>query len=563
MRWWPAQARDWTPIWLGLAIVALVGAYIWRATATQFVTFATLVTAAYALTFAITGAIVWLRRPEYLTGRLMVVAGFLTLVNPLARFPEIGALYAIGTHLNGLQEAVLAYLLLTYPSGHAGRGFVGWMARFIIVAAPVLGVGDLLTRPNDTPACAAPNICSDEPNPFVIIDLGVTVAEFSATLTGVMAVLVVAVVAWRFVDARGAARRALAPILIAGAIGAAGVAVREAFKDDVMVATAARTSHLLIPVALGIGFLRSRMARAGVAELVLRAGPAPTFGDLEAAIRRTLHDPSVRLLRWAASAETYVDADGFAIGTMGGGDHQVTPISGAAGPLAAIQHDPVLAEEGDLLPSVAAAVRIVLENERLATSVQAQAADAARLPAGVVTFISTDIEGSTELLDGLRERYAELISELRHLLRRAIREAGGAEIDSRADEFFAAIPDAGQAVRAALSVQGQLEAHPWPDGARVLVRIGLHTGEPQRTPEGYVGMDVHLAARVGAAGHGGQILVSDTTREAVREGQIDVSFHDLGRYSLKGIPRPVRLYQVLAAGGQPSFEPLRAEPVSP
>ena len=562
MRWRPAQRRDWTPIWLGLVVVALVGAYVWRAVATQIVTFATLVTAAYALTFAITGAIVWLRRPEYLTGRLMVAAGFLTLVNPLQRFPDVGALYAIGTHLNGMQEAVLAYLLLTYPSGHAARGFVGWMARSLLVIAPVLGVADLLTRPNDTPVCAAPNICSDQPNPFVVIDLGTSVAEFSAAVIGVMAVLVLAVVAWRIVDARGAARRALAPILIAGAIGAAGVAIREAFKDDLLVANAARTLQLLIPVALGIGFLRSRMARAGVAELVLRAGPAPTFDDLEAAIRRTLHDPSVRLLRWVATGKTYTDADGGPAGTTVGVGRHVTLISGPGGPLAAIEHDPVLAEEGDLLPSVVAAVRIVLENERLATSVQAQAADAARLPAGVVTFISTDVEGSTELLDRLRERYAELVSELRHLLRRAIREAGGTEIDSRADEFFAAIPSAAEAIRAAVSVQGQLEAHPWPDGARVLVRIGLHTGEPQRTPEGYIGMDVHLAARVGAAGHGGQILVSETTREAVHEGDADVSYHDLGRYALKGIPRPVRLYQVIAAGRQTSFAPLRAEPVS-
>ena len=248
-------------------------------------------------------------------------------------------------------------------------------------------------------------------------------------------------------------------------------------------------------------------------------------------------------------------------GTVGAG-RQVTLISGRAGQLAAIEHDPVLAEEGDLLPSVVAAVRIVLENERLAISVQAQAADAARLPAGVITLISTDVEGSTELLDELRERYAELISELRHLLRRAIREAGGTEIDSRADEFFAAIPDAVEAVRAAVAVQGQLAARSWPGDARVLVRIGLHTGEPQRTSEGYVGMDVHLAARVGAAGHGGQILVSETTREAVHEGDADVSYHDLGTYALKGIPRPVRLYQVIAAGRQTSFAPLRAEPVS-
>lgn len=174
MRRRPVQTRDWIPTWLALTVVALVGAYLWLAVATQLVTIGTVMTAAYAVIFAATGAIVWLRRPEYLTGRLMVFAGFLTLVNPLQRFPEIGALYAIGTHLNGLQEAVFGYLLLTYPSGHAAPGFLGWMARFVVVAAPVLGVADLLTRANDTPACVVPNVCSDAPNPFMVIDLGTT-----------------------------------------------------------------------------------------------------------------------------------------------------------------------------------------------------------------------------------------------------------------------------------------------------------------------------------------------------------------------------------------------------
>ena len=270
----------------------------------------------------------------------------------------------------------------------------------------------------------------------------------------------------------------------------------------------------------------------------------------------------MRLLRRSAAGNSYLDADGRPTAARETGDRQATTISGRAGPLAVIEHDPVLSEEGDLLPSVVAAVRIVLENDRLATSIQAQTEDAHRLPSGVVTLLYTDVEGSTELLGRLRERYAELLAELRQLLRRATREAGGTEIDSRADEYFAVIPDASAAVGAAVSVQRQLEVHPWPDGARVRIRIGLHTGEPGRTAEGYVGTDVHLAARVGAAGYGGQIVVSDATREAIRERLVDVELEDLGRYRLKGIPRPVRLYQVSADGMEVEFGPLRAEPVS-
>ena len=244
------------------------------------------------------------------------------------------------------------------------------------------------------------------------------------------------------------------------------------------------------------------------------------------------------------------------------GSRQVTTVATTAGPLAEIEHDRVLAEEGDLLASVAAAVRIVLENERLATSIQAQAADAARLPTGVVTLFYTDIERSTELLDRLREGYAQVVRELRQLLRRAIREAGGSEIDSRADEFFAAIPDASRAVGAAVAIQRQLEAHAWPQGVAVRIRIGLHTGMPERTDDGYVGMDVHVAARIGAAGHGGQIVVSAATREAVRERLVEVAFEDLGRYRLKGIPGDARLYQITDSGRELSFGPLRVEPIS-
>ncbi len=558
VKWPPAKRRDWIPAWLSVGVIALVAAVLWFALSTGFITFGTVAMAAYVLAFALTGTVAWYRRPEYLTGRLMVLAAYLTLISPLQRFPDVGALFAIGTSLNGLQEAVLGYLLLTYPSGRAGRGFMGTLARFVVVAAPVLAIGDLLTRQNGTPPCFVP-VCSDQPNPFLVVDLGAAVVEFSVVTLGVMAAVILIAVAWRFVTAHGAARRALAPILIAGALTAVGVGIRQTFVGDVVIANVARSIQFLIPIALGVGFVRSRMARAGVADLVLRAGRSPSLLELEAAIRRTLHDPSARLLRWSRAGDSYLDTAGRSSKPQAGSDRQVTLIPADGGPFAAVEHDPVLAAEGDLLPSVVAAVRIVLENDRLATSVQAQTADAARLPSGVVTLMSTDIEGSTELLDRLRERYADLLSELRQLLRRTLREAGGTEIDSRADEFFAAIPDASAAVTAALSIQRQLAVHPWPGGVRVRIRIGLHTGEPAHTHDGYVGMDVHLAARVGAAGHGSQIIVSDSTREAVRQRLAEGAFEDLGRYRLKGIPRSVRLYQLSEPGASVVFAPLRAD----
>ena len=128
------------------------------------------------------------------------------------------------------------------------------------------------------------------------------------------------------------------------------------------------------------------------------------------------------------------------------------------------------------------------------------------LPSGTVTFLITDIEGSTKLLHELgAERYAEALAEHRRIVRRALGSLGGVEVDAQGDEFFAAFPSAPAALDAASAIADGLAPGP------IRVRIGLHTGTALVTDEGYVGDDVHFAARIAAAGHGGQILVSDAT----------------------------------------------------
>jgi class 3 adenylate cyclase len=130
------------------------------------------------------------------------------------------------------------------------------------------------------------------------------------------------------------------------------------------------------------------------------------------------------------------------------------------------------------------------------------------LPSGTVTFLFTDIEGSTSLVQRLGDRYGALLGDHRRLLRAAVEEAGGVEVDCRADEFFGAFADAQDAVRAAVSAQRALQLHQWPDQLRLAVRIGIHTGEPALADEGYLGLDVHRATRIcsaanGEAGEGG------------------------------------------------------------
>jgi class 3 adenylate cyclase len=179
-------------------------------------------------------------------------------------------------------------------------------------------------------------------------------------------------------------------------------------------------------------------------------------------------------------------------------------------------------------------------------------------PTGTVTFLFSDIEGSTRLLQQLRGGYDELLSTHARLLRSAIEEFDGHEIDTQGDAFFVAFARARDAVAAAIAAQRALTAEPWPDDVSVRVRMGIHTGEPLVGGERYVGMGVNRGARICAAGHGGQVLLSNTTRELVEdELPYDVRVVDLGEHELKDMKRPERIFQLQIDGLTSSFPPLR------
>lgn len=163
------------------------------------------------------------------------------------------------------------------------------------------------------------------------------------------------------------------------------------------------------------------------------------------------------------------------------------------------------------------------------------------LPVGTVTFLFTDIEGSTRLLDDLGvEDYAERLAEHRRVLRGAFERHGGIEVDTQGDAFFIAFPTAPAALAAAREAQAGLD---------LPVRMGLHTGTPRLTDEGYAGFDVHRAARIAAAGHGGQVLVSTATAALVNRSEL----RDLGEHRLKDMGAPERIFQL----GEQTFPPLR------
>ncbi len=180
------------------------------------------------------------------------------------------------------------------------------------------------------------------------------------------------------------------------------------------------------------------------------------------------------------------------------------------------------------------------------------------LPMGTVTLLFTNIEGSTHLLQQLGDRYATVLAECRRLLRATFQEWNGHEINTQDDAFFVAFARATDAVLAVVESQLALAAHPWPEGVAMRVRMGLHTGEPSLTPEGYIGLDVQRAARIMSAAHGGQVLLSQTTANLVEQDlPDDVSLRDLGEHRLKDLGRPRRLFQLVISDLPADFPPLK------
>jgi class 3 adenylate cyclase len=182
-----------------------------------------------------------------------------------------------------------------------------------------------------------------------------------------------------------------------------------------------------------------------------------------------------------------------------------------------------------------------------------------KLPTGDVTFLLTDLEGSTELLAALGEGYGPLIADVRRLVRGAVRTAGGQEVDARGDDLLAAFAAAPDAVEAALAIQSAMRAAAWPGGREVRLRIGLHRGRPTLTETGYVGLSVHAAARICFAGHGGQTVMSGAVRAALPESPAGgVALRPLGAFRFQGLPEPVELFQLDAPGFPAGFPPPRA-----
>jgi class 3 adenylate cyclase len=185
------------------------------------------------------------------------------------------------------------------------------------------------------------------------------------------------------------------------------------------------------------------------------------------------------------------------------------------------------------------------------------------LPTGQVTFLLGDIEGSTELLSRLGDRYGAVLSDVRKLVRGAVRSTRGYLVSARGDDVFAVFEEAPAALEAALAVQREMQAHEWPASTQCRLRIGLHGGRPTLNETGYVGLSVHAAARICFAAHGSQIVLSAAVRRALGPPPKGVRLKRLGRWRFRGLPEPIEVFQANAPDLPTDFPSLRgAEPAS-
>jgi class 3 adenylate cyclase len=317
----------------------------------------------------------------------------------------------------------------------------------------------------------------------------------------------------------------------------------------------AAKKYRIVPVGFITGQLQSERSNATAGRLVIELGRIGAPGELEQRLRSVLRDPTLAVLHWSDASGTYLDGTGKPVPLPAEGDGRgVTFLERQGRPMTALVHDPTVLDDPGLAETVRAAVRFVVEKELLHGQIQATSTDAAALPTGFVTLLMTDIESSTGLLRRLGDRYGALLNDVRGMLRAAVLQVSGREIDARADEYFAVFEQGTAAIEAAVAIQRALGARTWPDGLDVRVRVGVHSGRPTLTDVGYIGLAVHTTARVCAAAHGGQIVVSANARAAVRTSlPAGIGFRGLGRHRLPGLPEVETLYQVRAKGLRATF----------
>ena len=504
--------------------------------------------------FVTSGLLVARQRPANRIGYLLILIG----ATP-APFVALRYLLPATEVVNHSAPAVigallLSFVLLAFPSGRltgtTQRVALTAMAIFfaLFVVATILTLEPSVHGVSRCPPCVA--------NPFRVTDLSVYPAVDVAGEIGIVAsaFAVGALCVWRWYKAHGAARRLMAPVLFGGIVTASSfVATSLATLSGVGLALTGQVLlmfQLLVPIGLAVTFLRAYAARGAVAGAVVQLGASPSSEGLEAALRRAVGDPGLLVTRWSHVAGAYLDREGrrVALDELDR-TRSATRLERDGQPLAAVVHDATLDVDPALVRTIADSVRFAVDTTDLRDRLRATGGDASALPRGEVTFLFGDLEGSTEMLVALGDAYRHVLSEVRRIVRESADQFGGTVVDARADECFLAFPDVSAAVEAAVDILRRLREASWPSGGTPRLRVGLHLGTPELTADGYVGLDVHRAARVMSAASGDQVMTSASVATAVK-GRLPegLSLLELGWFSLKGIPEPEFLYRVIGPG---------------
>ena len=504
--------------------------------------------------FVSSGYLIARQRPANRIGYLVMLIGAAP-----GLFVTLRYLLPVTVPLNQAASGViaallLAYVLLAFPSGaltrRMDRVLLSAMAAFFAVfsLAVVLTLEPLSHGVSRCPPCV--------PNPLRITDLSAFPVVSLIGDAGIVAsaLTVAALCVRRWYLAHGAARRLMAPVLFGGIVTAIGF-----ITTSLAILTGSEVTlsgqillvlQVLVPIGLTVTFLRAYAAWGAVAGAVVQLGASPSSEALEAALRRAVGDPGLLVTRWSQVAGAYLDREGrrVALDELDRA-RSATRLERDGEPLAAVVHDAALQVAPSLVKAIADSVRFAVDTTDLQDRLRASGADASALPGGEVTFLFGDLEGSTEMLVALGDGYGPLLAEVRRNIREAADQSGGVVVDARADECFLAFSVASAAVETAIDIQRRLREGTWPSEMTPRLRVGLHLGTPELTADGYVGLDVHRAARVMSAANGEQILTSGSLANAVK-GQLPegVALLALGWFSLKGIPEPEFLYRVTGPG---------------
>jgi class 3 adenylate cyclase len=517
------------------------------------------------LTMLGAGLIAWTRQPANTIWRLMVASYFAGFIWELSFIPS-SVFWTLSLLLANLGQAIFAHLLLAFPSGRLRSPAERLLVSFIYayaVGTPLLEM--LFSKPS--------YVCSGYcPQNLLVVWPNNDVADAIGRFGGLGVPLVGALLAflvwlhWR--RASAPARSVLQPVVVAlpfffvsTSLGYPADSLGIDIISSLVRSPVWRLTDFILPVAFLLGVLRLRATRAAVASAVLEIGALPTLTRLQEVLRARLGDPKLEVLRWSEAQGAFIDQDGRATSSpTGAGNQTLTVLERDGEPAAAVRHDAAISEEPALTDTIRAAARMALDATELQDELRARGGQAGGLPTGEVTFLFGDIQGSTPLLESLGAQYAGVLAELRRIASEVADRHTGRLVDARADEVFLVFQHAPDAVGSAVELTARLSAMTWPGNASVRVRIGLHTGSPALTRSGYVGLDVHRAARIMALAHGGQILASEATVASFdRKGKITI--RALGRYALRGVSEPLSIVEMAEADREHHFPPPRGDRV--